>query len=211
MKPSSQTTMMRLVVALILTDAAAGWHAWLGQEAMTTVPGTSLEESLSLPAMSPAVDPCEIALTSLRKITGGRTCLEYQEGCSLACAASWGSLLRDFEQVTGSQCLALKTRLEEWRQGLGLEESIVDTGFLGGVTSPVSVEEGGRLQALCSGNVYRCPDNHCKRGSSALGDDGTSSSPKYSSLAPPAGECDGFQVVGESGRVQGLPWAVTMP
>ena len=85
--------MTRLIVALFLIDTAVGWHAWLGQEAMTTVPGTSLEESLSLPAMSPAVDPCEIAFTSLRKIVGGRICLQYQEGCSLACATSWGSFL----------------------------------------------------------------------------------------------------------------------
>lgn len=192
------TLRLGAVALLAFVDAAAGWHAWLGQEALPTVSGTNLDSSLGLPAMSPAVDPCEVALTSLQKIFGGTgACLLNQEGCSLACATAWGSFLRDVEHVTGRQCVALKTRLEVW--GQAVNEEIIDTGFLGGVTSPVSVEEGGRLAGLCSGDVYRCPDNHCKRASTTLGEDGTSSNPTYSSLTPPAGECNGFQVVGKSG------------
>jgi hypothetical protein len=208
---ATRTLRLGAVALLAIVDAAAGWHAFFGQEALPTISGTNLEESLGLPAMVPVIDPCDMALTSLNKIVGGRTCLQNQEGCSLACATAWGSFLRDVEHVTGRQCVALKTRLEVW--GKAVKEEIIDSGFTGGVSTPVSVEEGGRLERLCSGDVYGCPNNHCSRTSTALGQDGTSSNRMYSSLTPPAGDCDGFQVVGKSGGCgfrAGLRWVRSM-
>jgi len=209
---ATRTLRLGAVALLAIVDAAAGWHAWLGKEALPTVSGTNLDSSLGLPAMAPAVDLCDVALTSLQKVFGGTgACLLNQDSCSLACATAWGSFLRDVEHVTGRQCVALKTRLEVWEKAANTR--IIDTGFLGGVTSPVSVEEGGKLERLCSGDVYGCPDNHCSRTSTALGQDGTSSNRMYSSLTPPAGDCDGFQVVGKSGGCgfrAGLRWVRSM-
>ena len=69
---------MRVIglVLLLLVDKTLGWHAFLGQEAVPTISGTSLESSLSLPSMSPSVEECQVALTSLNKISMGRLCLE---------------------------------------------------------------------------------------------------------------------------------------
>ena len=161
-----------------------------------------MESSLSLPPLSPTLHKCDVALTSLRKITSGRLCLKNQgKGlCSLSCATAWGSFLRDFEATTDIKCEGLKKAIEAWNA------DIIDKGFKGGVTSPVSLEEGGRLADLCSGNEYNCPDNHCKRSFAALGEDGTSSSPKYSSLAPPADECPGFVIADGAYTLPFLTW-----
>ena len=131
--------------------------------------GTSLESSLDLPSMSPTLDPCDVALTSFRKVTSGRICLQHQQRCNLPCAVAWGSLLRDFEQTTNSTCLTLKTAIKAW------QPSIIDTGFGLGTSSPVSLEEGGRLAQTCAGALYNCPDNHCERTTATIGLDGTSS------------------------------------
>ena len=193
---------IRLSFLSLSLHAVASWHAFLGQEAVPTISGTSLQSSLQLPAPSTTADDCQVALTSLTKITGGRLCLQQQERCSLQCAVVWGSLLRDVGQVVGSQCTKLKEEMAAWRPDLQL----VDTGFLGGVTSPVSMDELERLSAACS-TAYKCPDHHCKPSLAVLGEDGTSSAPEFASLTPPAltTSCD-FEVKQGEHTMRFLTW-----
>ena len=179
---------LAVVVVMALIDKGFCWHAWLGQEALPTLPGTSLESSLDLPKMTPSLDLCDMALTSLKKVISGRVCLQKQPRCHLPCAVAWGSLLRDFEHITDMKCESVKQAIQAW------QPSIIDQGFGRGTASLVSLEEGGRLADMCS-IQYKCPDNHCKRNEDPVRLDGTSSRPEFSSLAPPSHECPTFAVV----------------
>ena len=64
------------------------WHAFMGQEAVPTLPKGNLDSSLKLPntdyfATDVSPDNCSIALTSLRKLANGKSCSVGQSTCSI--------------------------------------------------------------------------------------------------------------------------------
>lgn len=97
-----------LVIALIASALApvGAWHAFMDQETIPELPGTTLRSDIVLPILSDSVGAsritaCTIAEASLRKallVCAGTL------GCGLPCAASWNSATRDAKRVVGSPC-----------------------------------------------------------------------------------------------------------
>ncbi len=64
------------------------WHAFMGQEAVPTLPKSNLDSSLKLPntnyfATDISPDNCSIALTSFRKLAISKSCSIGQPTCSI--------------------------------------------------------------------------------------------------------------------------------
>ena len=69
-------------------EVSLAWQAFMGQEAVPTLPGTNLDSSLILPSTESsatiiAPGACSIALTSFRKLSTGTWCALGQNNCSL--------------------------------------------------------------------------------------------------------------------------------
>jgi hypothetical protein len=90
-----RTKLIPIEIVLLISTAptlAFCWHAFMGQEAVPTLPKSNLDSSLKLPntdffATDISPDNCSIALTSFRKLANSKSCSIGQPTCSIQVAA----------------------------------------------------------------------------------------------------------------------------
>ena len=113
-RPLVATGLVLALIASTLAPAGA-WHAFMDQETIPELPGTTLRSDIVLPILSDSVGAsritaCTIAEASLRKAL--LVCTGTL-GCGLPCASSWNSATRDAKRVVDSPCPNLEALMNK--------------------------------------------------------------------------------------------------
>ena len=177
---------MVLLVSVLAPTSA--WHAFMDQEVVPQLEGTTLRSDIVLPPLSDQVGAeritaCKMAVTSLEKAL--LTC-NGMLGCGLPCAAAWNSATRDARHTVDTPCLEL--------------ERLMNSQF---PSTPVSGSGTFRLdewETLAKRCELKCPPIGEQVIGNACRD--MASSP----LAPPADKCPRFNVTSGTWRYPTLTW-----
>jgi hypothetical protein len=194
-------------VLLLLIEMVATWHAFSDQERMPDVPGTSMRSDLVLP--QGLIDKCHAATTSLRKAL---LVCGVGFSCSLKCAASWNSAMRDARAIIGTPCRSFELLMNEHLVG---DLSALRVGEPG--ASPFNYAKWASLrswcenESVCGKNLDYSPLVNPCSDSEGQCRDGMSADSECVQLTPPASKCPNFSFKGQercsgSGCYKTLTW-----